>query len=469
MIFSSPIFLFCFFPLVFLVYAVIPQRFLRAKNGLLMLASLFFYGFGEPFAMLLMLLVVFWSYLSAILLDKGGWVRKIAYPLGIVGNLGVLITYKYTDFILESIQSLTNLSIPQPHLRLPIGISFFIFQAISYVIDVARKDAPVQRNYFRLLLYISFFPQLVAGPIVRYQTIADALEHRSFTLSEVASGMRRMLLGLSKKLLIADSLGFIADTVYAMHDDLTLPLAWLGAVSYMLQIYFDFSGYSDMAIGMGRMFGFSFPENFRYPYCAASITEFWRRWHITLTTWFREYLYIPLGGNRKGKIRTIFNKWIVFLCTGLWHGANWTFVLWGAVNGLLMSVEQIFKFPQASKKWKPLLHIYTVLMVLLAFVLFRADSVAEAGHFYAVMFGSKGISKAAVSGCLQMLSPQLLYTISAGILFSTPIFPTIYRKISDKSRNGAELCANCVTFILLVFCLLNIAASSYHPFIYFKF
>lgn len=467
MTFSSPIFLFCFFPIVFLGYTIIPNRFLRVRNAFLMLASLLFYGFGEPFAMLLMLLVVFWSYISAILIARGGIYRKIAYPLGIIGNLSVLGIYKYTDFIVENLNTLLRTQIPQPKLALPIGISFFIFQAISYVIDTARKDTSVQRNYFDLLLYISFFPQLVAGPIVRYQTIADALKKRDYTLSKIADGFQRMILGLSKKLLIADTLALVADTVFYAPDAPSLPTAWLAAICYTFQIYFDFSGYSDMAIGMGRIFGFDFPENFNYPYAAHSITEFWKRWHITLTTWFREYLYIPLGGNRNGKFRTICNKWIVFLCTGIWHGANWTFILWGAINGLLMSLEQLLHVPKNPKKCKPLFHIYTVLAVVLAFVMFRADSAAQAFQFYAAMFRFSSLTPAAISECTQLLSPLVCITLLAACICSVPLLRKFTEKYCTAPRCHAI--ARIGTILLLVLCLLNVAASNYHPFIYFKF
>lgn len=300
MTFSSPIFLFVFFPLTLLLYCICPN--IRCKNILLMLASLLFYSFGEWFAVVLMLVVVFFTWVLALVAQKGGAAKRFAVLLGVIGNLGVLAVYKYAAFFVQSCNDLIGLSLPVPHIALPIGISFFIFQAMSYLIDTVRGDAQVQKSYFRLLLYIAFFPQLIAGPIVRYQTIADALEHRAMNVEQTAGGFRRMLIGLGKKLLIADMLAVIADAAYDAGDTLTMPFAWLGAVCYLLQIYFDFSGYSDMAIGMGRIFGFAFDENFRYPYCATSITDFWRRWHISLTTWFRQYLYIPLGGQSQRKM-----------------------------------------------------------------------------------------------------------------------------------------------------------------------
>ncbi|MCR4761028.1 MAG: MBOAT family protein [Oscillospiraceae bacterium] len=470
MTFSSPIFLFIFFPLVFLCYFLIPAKFLRVRNALLTIASLVFYGFGEPVAMLLMLGVVLWSWGTSLLIQKGQIFRRIFLPLGILGDLGVLCVYKYADFLIESVNSCLGTAIPGLQLRLPIGISFFVFQAISYIMDVSRGDAKAQRNYFRLLLYIAFFPQLIAGPIVRYQTVEEALSARSSAPEQVASGIRRMIVGLSKKLLIADTVGLIADTVFGMTDTLALPTAWLGAFCYTLQIYYDFSGYSDMAIGMGRIFGFSFPENFNYPYCSASITEFWRRWHISLTTWFREYLYIPLGGNRKGRGRTVLNKWIVFLCTGLWHGASWTFVLWGAVNGLLMNIEELLrrgKKTEAKPHWY--LHLYTILAVVLAFVIFRADTVSQAFRFYQCMFTGKNLSGAALSACTQLLSPLAVTVIVLALIGATPLPKKLAEKAQAAAPTPAEAVCSVLSLALLLLCVMSAAATTYHPFIYFRF
>lgn len=470
MVFSSPIFLFLFFPLTVLLYFLIPAKLLRVRNALLTVASLIFYSFGEPVACLLMLGVVGWSWISALMLKKGGICRKIFLPLGIIGDLGVLCVYKYADFLIETVNSLLGLSVPMLSLRLPVGISFFVFQAISYIMDVSRNDAKAQPNYFRLLLYIAFFPQLIAGPIVRYQTVEDALSARHSTPEQIASGLRRMIFGLSKKLLIADTVALIADTVFGMTDTLALPTAWLGAFCYTLQIYYDFSGYSDMAIGMGRIFGFDFPENFNYPYCAASITEFWRRWHISLTTWFREYLYIPLGGNRKGAAKTVRNKWIVFLCTGLWHGASWTFVLWGIINGALMHMESIIR---KDKKEPPrrtwYLHLYTVLAVVCAFVIFRADTVSQALRFYVCMFSGKNLSMTALSACTQLLTPLAVTVIILALIGCTPLPKRIAEKAKQAAAAPAEAVLSVITAGLLVLCMMNAAATTYHPFIYFRF
>ena len=470
MTFSSPVFLFVFFPLVLICYFLIPAKFLRARNAFLTVASLIFYGFGEPTAMLLMLGVVAWSCASALLMQKYEKSRRLFLALGIIGDLGVLCVYKYTYFVLETLSACLHTGIAVPNIRLPIGISFFVFQAVSYLMDVFRGEAKAQKSYFRLLLYISFFPQLIAGPIVRYQTVEEALHSRKSTPEGVAAGLRGMILGLSKKLLIADTVGLIADTVFGMGDSLALPAAWIGAICYTLQIYYDFSGYSDMAVGMGKIFGFAFPQNFNYPYSAASITEFWRRWHISLTTWFRQYLYIPLGGNRKGKGRTILNKWIVFLCTGLWHGANWTFVLWGAVNGALMSIEQLLrrdKTKEPNRKWY--MHVYTMLAVVLAFVIFRADSVTQAIHFYRAMFDCTALSRAALSSALQLLTPLVIFVLIAACLFAIPLPQKLCASVQKHAPAAAETVLNTVCIVLLLLCVMNAASTTYHPFIYFRF
>ena len=474
MTFSSPVFLFVFFPLTVLLYFLIPANYLRARNALLTAASLFFYAFGEPVAMLLMLLVVAWSWGSALLMRRFPKRKRLFQVFGVLGDLAVLILYKYADFLITSANELFGTAIPLMQLRLPIGISFFVFQAVSYVMDTARGEAEPQKNYFRLLLYISFFPQLIAGPIVRYQTVAEALNQRRTTPEMLAKGIRRMIFGLSKKLLIADTLGQITDTVCGMDSPL-LPAAWLGAVCYALQIFYDFSGYSDMAIGMGQIFGFSFPENFNYPYCADSLTDFWRRWHISLTTWFRQYLYIPLGGNRRGSVRTVLNKWAVFLCTGLWHGASWNFVIWGIIHGFFMTLEQFFsggkkagrKKRKSGAKWY--LRVYTLLVVVLAFVIFRAENLPEAMRMYRAMFSPVPLHAASFSSAVRMLSPLVLTVIGAAVLFATPLPEKIVRCGEKHAETVTGVLLGGVSLVLLVLCMMNAAATVYHPFIYFRF
>ncbi|MCR5306508.1 MAG: MBOAT family protein [Oscillospiraceae bacterium] len=475
MTFSSPVFLFLFFPLTVCVYFLIPAKFLHGRNAFLTAASLIFYAFGEPAAMLLMLLVVAWSWGSALLMAKCPKQKRLFQVLGVLGDLAVLILYKYADFLITSANDLFGLSLPLMRLRLPIGISFFVFQAVSYVMDTARGEAEPQKSYFRLLLYIAFFPQLIAGPIVRYQTVAEALSDRRTTPEMLAKGVRRMIFGLSKKLLIADTLGQIADTVYGT-EAVMLPAAWLGAICYAFQIFYDFSGYSDMAIGMGQIFGFSFPENFRYPYCAGSLTDFWRRWHISLTTWFRQYLYIPLGGNRRGNLRTVLNKWTVFLCTGLWHGASWNFVIWGIIHGFFMTLEQLFsggkkagrkKRKKSGTKWY--LRIYTLLVVVLAFVVFRAEDLPAALRMYRAMFTPFRLNDAAVSATVGMLSPLVLTVLGAAVLFATPLPEKTVRCGEKHAADVTGFVLGGVSLALLVLCMMNAAATVYHPFIYFRF
>ncbi|MBR4200695.1 MAG: MBOAT family protein [Oscillospiraceae bacterium] len=469
MTFSSPIFLFAFFPLVCVLYFLIPEKHLPLRNALLTAASLVFYGFGEPVAMLLMLGVVFWSWITALLLQKGGICRRIFLPLGIIGDLGVLCVYKYADFLIESVNQLCGTGFAPLHLRLPIGISFFVFQAVSYIMDISRGEAKAQRSFFRLLLYISFFPQLIAGPIVRYQTVETALSSRHTSAAQAASGVRRMICGLAKKLLIADTVGVLADYAFALGDSLSMPAAWLGAICYTLQIYYDFSGYSDMAIGMGRLFGFAFPENFDHPYCAASVTEFWRRWHMSLTTWFRQYLYIPLGGNRRGNVRTLLNKWIVFLCTGLWHGASWNFVIWGALNGLMMNLEQIFRRGQKPEKRKWYGHLYAMLFVVCAFVIFRAETLPDALHYYVCMFTGRNCNTAALCECVRSFSPLVVTVLIAAVIGATPLPVRIVQKCEQKAEVPVKAVLSVCAVLLLVLCMMNAAATSYHPFIYFRF
>lgn len=324
MVFSSMVFLCVFLPAAFCLHLLLPG--MRAKNFLLVVASLVFYAYGEPIYVILLVASSAGNYILARLTGECPKIRKLTMTLAVVINLGLLVIFKYSGFLVETFNSVTGAGIPVPHVRMPIGISFFTFQALSYVIDVYRGDASVQKNFGKVLLYISFFPQLIAGPIVKYHDVEAEINNRKQTPEEIGKGIRRFIAGLSKKILIANTMGLVADNLFgAAATGITGPGAWLGAVSYMLQIYFDFSGYSDMALGLGMMFGFHFHENFDYPYISASIREFWRRWHMSLSGWFKEYLYIPLGGNRRGKFRTVVNKMIVFVCTGIWHGASLIF------------------------------------------------------------------------------------------------------------------------------------------------
>ena len=466
--FSSVIFLFVFFPVVFLLYALIPQK--TVRNIILAAASLVFYAFGEPIAVIIMVISIVFNYFFGRA-AAGEKHAKLAVFLAVLVNIGLLIGYKYTGFFAETFNSITGLGIPVPQIRLPIGISFFTFQGLSYVIDVYRDKKSVQKNLFSVLLYISFFPQLIAGPIVRYEDIAKQLDDREFSADRVARGINRFIFGLGKKVLIANQMGIVADTVfnYSPSDVGMLP-SWLGAVCYTLQIFFDFSGYSDMAIGLGCMFGFDFRENFDYPFIAPNIQNFWRRWHISLSTWFKEYVYIPLGGNRKGKARTTINKLIVFFLTGFWHGANFTFIVWGMLHGVCQMLETYQVIPTKKKWFRPVGHIYTLLVVVMAFVLFRADTLTQGFSLIGNMFSGADGNAAVNAEIMSMTSLMFMISLVFAVILSTPVFKVIRAKVS---KTGAAEAYNYVSYIgsLLIFalCILSLVSSKYNPFIYFRF
>ena len=464
MVFSSMVFLCIFLPVVFLLHLLLPG--IRAKNGMLLLASLAFYAYGEPVYVILMIASAFVNYLSAILIGKNPAGKKAVMAVNVILNLGVLVLFKYTGFLAESVNTIFGTAIPVPSIRLPIGISFFTFQAMSYVIDVYRGVTGAQKNFGKVLLYISFFPQLIAGPIVKYHDIAQEIENRTQTVDGVTDGIRRFVVGLSKKVLISNTVGLVADTLFAADvSGLNAAAAWIGAVSYMLQIYFDFSGYSDMAIGLGEMFGFHFKENFNYPYISGSIREFWRRWHMSLSGWFQEYLYIPLGGSRKGKIRTVINKFIVFLCTGIWHGANVTFLFWGLYHGCFLMLEEIVPAirEQGGKVKSFFQHIYTLLVVLIGFVFFRADSMHQGAAWIKTMFTGFGSNTAAMSLALEQLTPLYLVTAAVGIVACCPV------KMLVKKGRAYEAVTAAGSLALLLLCMLSLASGTYNPFIYFRF
>lgn len=376
MVFSSSLFVFAFLPITYILYSILPG--LKAKNFILLIVSLLFYSFGRLDWLLLLIVSVICNYSAGVLMTKGETVRKISLVASIIINLGLLCVFKYLNFFTSSLNMLPFINITPTNIALPIGISFFTFQGMSYVIDVYKSPSKSTKNFGKVLLYISFFPQLVAGPIVKYSDIADQIDHREKDSALTVSGIKRFVGGLVKKLFFANILGKIADIVYSIDSSiLDSRLAWLGVICYSLQIYFDFSAYSDMAIGLGRIFGFKIQENFAHPYSSSSVKEFWRRWHISLSSWFREYLYIPLGGNRKGPVRARLNRFIVFFFTGMWHGANWTFILWGLWHGLFLLLEDLFK---NSKIKLPVLNrVYTLWVVAMGFMLFRAENLTQAG------------------------------------------------------------------------------------------
>ena len=474
MVFSSLEFLCIFLPAVFLLYTVIPVH--KVRNGLLIAFSLVFYAYGEPVYVLLMILSSLVNYLCALWIGKSEKQKKLPLIIAIVFNLGTLVLFKYTGMFVTAFNSVTHLSVPVPDIILPIGISFYTFQALSYVIDVYRGEVGVQKNYFKVLLYISFFPQLIAGPIVKYRDIAEQIDNRSQSLEQIAQGLRRFVCGLAKKVLIANTMGQVADIIFAQStSELGFLSAWLGAAAYLFQICYDFCGYSDMAIGLGKMFGFTFKENFRYPYGARSVQDFWRRWHISLSTWFKEYLYIPLGGNRKGKARTALNRIIVFFFTGLWHGANWTFVLWGLWHGLFLLLEEYLPF--LKKLPKVLGHIYTMLVVLIGFVVFRADTIGYGFGYIGRMFSFGSPGSYDMSLALRQLTPWFIFIFVIAVIGCAPIRPLsdkIRQKLyADGSASTAwrivSVALYCLAFAGLFFCILRLSPSGYNPFIYFRF
>lgn len=464
MVFSSMVFLCVFLPAAFCLHLLLPG--MRAKNFLLVVASLVFYAYGEPIYVILLVASSAGNYILARLTGECPKIRKLTMTLAVVINLGLLVIFKYSGFLVETFNSVTGAGIPVPQVRMPIGISFFTFQALSYVIDVYRGDASVQKNFGKVLLYISFFPQLIAGPIVKYHDVEAEINNRKQTPEEIGKGIRRFIAGLSKKVLIANTMGLVADNLFgAAATGITGPGAWMGAVSYMLQIYFDFSGYSDMALGLGMMFGFHFHENFDYPYISASIREFWRRWHMSLSGWFKEYLYIPLGGNRRGKFRTVVNKMIVFVCTGIWHGASLNFLFWGIYHGFFLMLEEYIPFigKKGGKLKSFFQHVYALLVVCVGFVFFRADTMKQGCFWIREMFTDFGWKASAMSLTLQQLTPVYLVTLATALVAAVPVNSMLKKY---KWYEGFTYVLSLAGFAL---CVLSLAGGTYNPFIYFRF
>ena len=447
------------------MYFVAPDR---MKNLVLLLSSLFFYGWGEPKFLVFMLVSVTQSYIAALLIERffKTKIAKLAFVLSAVASLGLLAYCKYADFFIENFNVLTGLSVPLLKVALPVGISFYTFQILSYVIDVYRGDVPAQRNFIDLAMYIAMFPQLIAGPIVRYSDIAKSLKGRKTTVEDASMGMVRFSVGLAKKILLANSAALIVSEFKAFSEK-TVLFYWLYAAAYMLHIYFDFSGYSDMAIGLGRIFGFRFSENFNYPYISASITEFWRRWHISLGGWFRDYLYIPLGGNRVKPIRHIFNIVVVWAATGFWHGASWNFILWGLLYAVLLLFEK-YVLPPKFRFAVPM-HIYTLLFLVLGFVLFDSASVGEALQYFKAMFGLAGIPAANTASLYYFRSNLVLLLVA--VIGATPIPKRIYEKIGETAVGGrilAVLTPSAAVASVAV-CTAYLIDGSFNPFVYFRF
>ena len=472
MVFSSPIFLFAFLPLVLLSYYLAPAG---ARNAILLVASLFFYAWGEVAFVGVMLVTILANYLAGLAIgSRRGPAARAALAAGIVADLTLLASFKYGGFLVENLNVVLGAlglgALPVPQLHLPLGVSFFTFQAMSYLVDVYRGESAAQRNPWRVALYIALFPQLIAGPIVRYHDVAAQLVRRHHELDGFAYGVERFIYGLGKKLLIADPLGEVADAAFGVPaGELGTALAWIGLACYTLQIYFDFSGYSDMAIGLGRMFGFRFLENFDYPYVAQSIREFWRRWHISLSTWFRDYLYIPLGGNRISPARTYGNLVVVFLLCGLWHGASWNFVIWGALHGTFLALERAGLERVLAGLWRPLRHAYTLAVVTLAWVFFRAEDLPGAVRYLAALSGVDA-APAALHPWQLYLGHEALLALALGVLLSTPVYRRL-RGWETAPIVGMWQWAPgfAVPMVVLGLSLLRLAAGSYNPFIYFRF
>ncbi|MBD9281743.1 MAG: MBOAT family protein [Clostridiales bacterium] len=463
MLFSGIPFLFYFLPCVLLVYFIVPQK---GRNAVLLAASLFFYGWGEPKFLLFMVFSIVQGYVFARLIGRGRR-KKLFLTLSLVLSFALLGYCKYADFFIENFNAVTGLSLPLLKIALPIGISFYTFQIASYEIDVYRGDVAAQHNFIDFAAYVAMFPQLIAGPIVRYRDIAPQLKERTHSLEAAASGASRFAVGLGKKVLVANVLAQLV-SAYKASAEQTALYAWLYAIAFTLQIYFDFSGYSDMAIGLGRIFGFTFPENFRYPYIAKSITEFWRRWHMSLGTWFRDYLYIPLGGSRCSRIRHIFNILVVWMATGFWHGAAWNFVFWGLFYAVLLMAEKFFLLP-ALKKGRVLPHVYVLLAVTLGFVLFDAASLKDALHQLGTLFGA-GTASGLGTEALYMLRSYGV-VLALAVLGATPLPAMLWKKVQEAKSLAPVLTVAepLCTFALLALCTAFLVDGSFNPFLYFRF
>lgn len=463
MLFTSISFLYYFLPIVLLIYFVAPKK---VKNYVLLIASLLFYFYGEPKYLVLMIIDIFIAYIGAILIDK--YRKKTVSQIFIIIPLVILGIYKYLDFVIININNILGSEISLFNITLPIGISFYTFQILSYVIDVYRKKVKVQKNFFKLAMYVSLFPQLIAGPIVRYETIEDELENRKHSFSDIAYGIRRFVIGLAKKVLVANMLGEFTN-VFNNANEKTQLLYLLFALSYTLQIYFDFSAYSDMAIGLGRIFGFHFLENFNYPYIAKSITEFWRRWHISLSLWFKDYLYIPLGGNRCGKLKLVRNILIVWLLTGIWHGASWNFVLWGIFFGVILVIEKLWLGKLLEKLPNILKRIYVLVLVTISFIIFNGNTLTDVFNNIKGIFGIN-TSNFVDSYTLYYLKSYLVVFV-IGIIGATPVLKNIIEKLNknEKINSVINILEILVTVILLLVVTAYLVDSSYNPFLYFRF
>ena len=465
MLFTSISFLYYFLPALIIIYFITPKKY---KNIILLIASLLFYFYGEPKYVFLMIAEIIIAYIGAILIDKYKNQSKNILIITLFIHVLLLIIFKYTDFIIQTINDISNANIKLLNIALPIGISFYTFQIISYIIDVYNGKVNVQKNIIKLATYVSLFPQLVAGPIVRYQTVEKELDNRTHSFNNFAYGIRRFSIGLAKKVLIANALGELCSKASATSEK-TIVFFWIFGISYMLQLYFDFSAYSDMAIGLGRIFGFHFPENFNYPYISKSITEFWRRWHISLSTWFKDYIYIPLGGNRDGKYKQIRNILIVWLLTGIWHGANWTFLIWGLLFGIILIIEKIFLNKFMEKLPSFIRRIYVLFIVMILFIIFSSDNMSVALSNIKGLFGMNG--EAFINDYTLHYLKSYLPVLIIALLGSTPFIKILIDKLRKNKyvNNIINILEPILIVVILVVVTSYLIDNSYNPFLYFRF
>ena len=466
MVFSSIVFLYIFLPIMLLIYFIVPNKF---KNAVMIVASLIFFAWGEIRYIFIMLLLAVMDYICGQKINKY-WEnkkkKKIFLFIDIGVNLLILFFFKYADFIITNINNITNLSIPLLNIPLPIGVSFNTFQSLSYIIDVYRGTVKCEKSFYNYLAYTTLFPQIIAGPIVRYETVDEELENKNISIDNFTVGIKRFIIGLGKKVLIANNIGVLWNTIeIGDYGSLTFVLAWFGIVAFALQIYFDFSGYSDMAIGLAKVFGMDFDENFNFPYISRSITEFWRRWHITLSSWFRDYIYIPLGGNRKGLLKQIRNVLIVWFLTGAWHGASWNFILWGLYFGGILILEKTFMLKILEKAGKVFSHIYSIVLILIGWVIFAFEDLSQIGMYLQSMFN---INNFINNETLYYLKNYGLITI-IGIICSTLIVKKFIEKINKSNSNICGILETIIYMTIFVLCTANLVSDSFNPFLYFRF
>ncbi|MGN0735577.1 MAG: MBOAT family O-acyltransferase [Anaerovoracaceae bacterium] len=473
MVFSSSVFLMAFLPLTLLAYFIVPARMVKVRNAVLLASSLVFYGWGEPKYIVIMIFSILFNYVSGLIIGRytGNDNKHRAKPmlvLCVLGNLALLGIFKYTDFVLDTVNRLTAAGLTLPGIALPIGISFYTFQTMSYIIDVYRGKVEPQKNLITFGAYVALFPQLIAGPIVRYSDVAVMLAGRKTNLEQAAEGVRRFIIGFGKKVLLANQIYVVWMELSSM-ENLSVAAAWLGAVAFTFQIYFDFSGYSDMAIGLGKIFGFDYLENFNYPYISRSITEFWRRWHMSLSSWFKEYVYIPLGGNRKGIARQLVNISIVWILTGLWHGASWNFVMWGVYYGIILIVEKLGLLNVLKKCPSVVGQLYSLVLIVIGWVIFAIDDMGEVVSYIGMMFGSSGCF---TDDAFLYFIQSRVWLLIACVIGSTPLPKLVCSALAEKLADREILLSVLETALMMGIFALAIAflvSGSYNPFLYFRF